>query len=338
MTEPTTQPPGSQARFQKGTPLSQLGPEEPLDWMWEGYLARERITLLTGICKGGKTTLLAHLFKAMSKDGHFCGQKVKAGKVLVISEEHPSDWIQRNKKIGIGDHVHVYCLPFTSGATIEEWREFMLHLARETREENYSLIVFDTLISVNPVLDENDASKTRKALTMLRVVAAAGAAILLVHHPKKTPTSDILSPRGTGDLPALADIPITMRSVKGAGAQSTRRVLRSVSRYEETPRELVIEYVDGTYQAYGTISGASQAARIRVMSDILSNTCARPNTKGMTRAQIRSAWTNQEIPLPGGRTFDKDLLRGIGAKKWVKIGTGNRGDPCVYCVVRTSYS
>ncbi|MBN1461018.1 MAG: AAA family ATPase, partial [Armatimonadetes bacterium] len=67
-------------------PLSQLGEGEAIDWLWEGFLAPEHITLLSGFPKAGKTTLLAHLCRGMGDGGDLAGS-VGAGHVLVVSEE-----------------------------------------------------------------------------------------------------------------------------------------------------------------------------------------------------------------------------------------------------------
>src|SRR5690349_1174832 len=48
-------------------PIGQLGPATPPDWIWEGVAARAYITLLTALWKSGKSTLIAHLLRDLSR-------------------------------------------------------------------------------------------------------------------------------------------------------------------------------------------------------------------------------------------------------------------------------
>src|SRR5262249_24746943 len=50
---------------------------EEAKWVWHGYLARSSITLFSALWKAGKTTLLAHLLRALAGPGRFCGLAVQ---------------------------------------------------------------------------------------------------------------------------------------------------------------------------------------------------------------------------------------------------------------------
>ena len=47
-----------------------------IDWLWEGFLARGALTMLTAQWKTGKTTLLSRLLPKFEKGGHFLGRRV----------------------------------------------------------------------------------------------------------------------------------------------------------------------------------------------------------------------------------------------------------------------
>jgi hypothetical protein len=51
---------------------------DPSLWLWEGFLARGGITLLTSLWKSGKSTLLATLLARMKEGGQFGGKALKA--------------------------------------------------------------------------------------------------------------------------------------------------------------------------------------------------------------------------------------------------------------------
>src|SRR6267154_2518181 len=61
-------------------------------WLWQGYLARENITLLTSQWKTGKTTLLAALLAQLNTGGELGGLPVMPGRALIVSEEAPDLW------------------------------------------------------------------------------------------------------------------------------------------------------------------------------------------------------------------------------------------------------
>src|SRR5262245_33487499 len=82
-----------------------LQPEEPLDWIWDGFIARRNLTLLTSQWKAGKTTLLSVLLNARVNGGQLAGLPVRAGKTLVVTEEPLSLWAERARKHHFGGSV-----------------------------------------------------------------------------------------------------------------------------------------------------------------------------------------------------------------------------------------
>jgi hypothetical protein len=56
------------------------------DWFLEGYLAPGRVTLLSGACGVGKTTLLSVLIKRMETGGSLAGLAVRPPKKVVVEQ------------------------------------------------------------------------------------------------------------------------------------------------------------------------------------------------------------------------------------------------------------
>src|SRR3990167_1992567 len=69
------------------------------DWIWENYIARGNITLLSALWKAGKSTLLRCMFQAMAQEEEFAGQPTKRCKVLVVSEEARGEWSDKKEDI-----------------------------------------------------------------------------------------------------------------------------------------------------------------------------------------------------------------------------------------------
>src|SRR5262245_8471330 len=76
-----------------------------VEWLWDGYLARGQITLLTGQWKIGKTALLASLLARLGAGGQLAGRAVRPGSAIVLSEEGGGLWHDRGGTFGIGENV-----------------------------------------------------------------------------------------------------------------------------------------------------------------------------------------------------------------------------------------
>jgi hypothetical protein len=308
--------------FPDPIPASHLAADgSTLDWLWRGYLARQSVTLLTSLWKSGKSTLLAHLVKAMGQGKDLAGLAVAAGNVLVISEESQQLWAGRRDKLAITDHALFYTRPFKGRPEWATWIAFVQHLAELTRARALALVCLDSLAALSPCDDENDAAQMQAALSPLHGISEAGAAVLLVHHPRKGDAGEGQASRGSGALPAFADIILEMRRSPSTGHNSRQRVLTAYSRFEETPDELVIELAeDGSgYRSLGARTEADRRARWEAIADALP-----AEGPGQTAEELRDQWPE---PKPGKRTLEVDLKQGAEAGRWSMAGAGRKGDP-----------
>jgi hypothetical protein len=315
--------PGAGPAFADPIPASQLSASgTATDWLWRGYLARGSITLLTSLWKAGKSTLLAHLVDAMGQGEDLAGLTVTQGGVLVVSEESAALWATRRDKLGIGDHALFYVRPFLGRPDARTWAAFLRHLAQLVRQRELALICFDTLAALSPCDDENDAAKMLAALTPLHLLTEAGAAVLLSHHPRKGDASEGQASRGSGALPGFVDVILEMRRAK-AGRDTRQRELTAYSRFDDTPRELVIELAeDGSgYRSLGCPSQADRQSRWQTIRDLLPS-----EAPGKTAEELLATWPDG-LAKPGKRTVEQDLQHGAETGRWSMSGTGKRGTP-----------
>ena len=311
---------GGRARNElKPIPIGDLGSGEEIPWLWWGWLAKGSITLLIGIWKAGKSTLLAWLLRGASGDGDIAGD-IFPFKALVVSEESEVLWARRGEEIGICDHVHLLIRPFKGRPTATEWKRFIRQIEGWVKDGHYDAVLFDTWQSINPCDDENDAAKTMSALTPLQAITKAGAAVLLVHHPRKTQGHQGTASRGSGALPGFVDIIAELRRYAPEGQQDARRKLNGLSRFDETPSEIVIELRDDGYHRVGSTGEAKREDRMAVVGKILGD-------EPKTWKQVRDEWPDNGVPRPGKRSIQADLNVGHAENKWVRTGTGKRGDP-----------
>jgi len=226
-------------------PMSEVSTQiKPADqgWLWDGYLCRRNVTLLTSQWKTGKTTLLTGLLQRLKEGGDFLGLRLRKGRALVVSEEDHSQWADRLEKLPIGRHVELLARPFRGRPNIDEWNQLIDH-ARAMRERGeLDLFVVDPLASFLPGRCESDAATLLEVLQPLHRLAVEGVAILLLHHPRKQPSEEGQSARGSGALLGFVDIAVELNRFSKLRSDSYRRRLVPMSRKLQTPGRLAYEW------------------------------------------------------------------------------------------------
>ena len=190
--------------------MSELRGGDDVPWVWHGYVARGFATLLVGMYKAGKSTLLSYLLRALDGGGDLAGA-VATGRALVVSEEGVALWARRRDDLGIGDHVDLICRPFKTKPLWGAWERFVEHVGELVRQRGYALVVFDTLAGFLPVKSENEASEILRAMLPLHRITEAGAGLLLIHHPRKNDGGEGTASRGSGALLGWVDIIVELR-------------------------------------------------------------------------------------------------------------------------------
>ncbi len=156
--------------------------------------------------------------------------------------------------------------------------------------------------------------------------SSRGLSVLLCHHPKKGPVVPGQAARGSGALPASADISLEMFAVGRRDGQDRRRRLRAYSRYAATPPEWVIEWsADGTdYRGLGPSAEPAFAAGWPVLREVLAN------AEGMLRRRaIVRAWP-ASAAAPAKMTLWKWLSRAVKEGHVLQHGSGTRRGPYRY--------
>jgi hypothetical protein len=291
-----------------GSASLQAGAPTDKSWLWHGYLAPGALTLLTSQWKSGKTTLISVLLARLKTGGEFAGLPLAAGKAVVISEEPRQLWEIRGRRLDFADHVGWFCRPFPGKPSAPAWRSLVERIAGLRAERGVSLAVIDPLAAFLPGKSENDAPSMLEALAPLQRLTSLGMAVLVLHHPRKQESAPGTAPRGSGALLGHADILIEMRACPRAADGDRRRRLHAFSRYDETPRERLIELSsDGLdYSCLGTFEQGEFAADWEILRGILAAasrklTCPEilrswPATRSADRASIYR-WLNRAVDL-----------------------------------------
>jgi hypothetical protein len=238
-----------------------------MPWLWHGYLAPRSLTLFTSQWKSGKTTLLSVLLAKLKTGGELAGLPLAAARAVVVSEEPRELWELRSRRLDFGDHIGWFCRPFAGKPSPAEWLGLVEYISRLGPERGVTLAVIDPLAAFLPARSENDASSVLEALAPLQRLTTAGMAVLVMHHPRKQNTAPGQASRGSGALLGHADILIEMRACPNAPDDDRRRRLHASSRYDETPRERLIELTaDGTdYLSLGTFEEGEFTAHWQIL-------------------------------------------------------------------------
>jgi hypothetical protein len=297
-------------------------------WLWHGLLAPGKLTLLTSLWKSGKTTLLAHLLARRRHGGDFLGQAVRPGVSVVVSEEPADLWPERGRRHQLGEEVGVVTRPFAGRPSFAQLEQLNAELIALKAERGLDLVVFDSLAMFLPASNENSAGVMVNALTPFLTLAEAGLAVGLWHHPSKGEPPLGQAARGSGALLASVDIFLEMRH-PGGNPFTRRRKLSAWSRYQETPRQMLIELSpDGL--SYQRLADSSEDGH--TSWDTVAGVLARAEGP-LTQQQIREAWP-AGMARPHEATLWRWLDRAVELNLVERTGSGTKSEPYRYGLAR----
>ena len=207
---------------------------EPIDWLWDGWLAAGKLHILAGAPGTGKTTLALALAAALTTCGRWPdGSRVKgAGAVLVWSgEDDPTDTLAPRLLACGADMSRIHFVgsvrdgeshrPFDPAADMRELAE----AAR--RVGNVRLLITDPVVSA-VTGDSHKNTEVRRALQPLVDLGhEIGAAILGISHFAKGSQGRDPTERVAGSLAfgALARVVLAAAKVQDDEEGAGRRIL-----------------------------------------------------------------------------------------------------------------
>lgn len=285
--------------------------EGAIPWVLEGYLLEGGLTLLAGPPKLGKTTFAYHALVSIALGKPFIGRETSEESVLLLGvEEHRRDIVQRLKDCSEQDlsgrvKIAFGPLPFDENIL----REIVAYIERE----GIGLVVIDTLPAWWKLQDESSASEViQKGMPLVEAIRETDAAWLGLVHSRKGGGEHGEEIRGSSALLGLVDIAISMKRTDGKKCQ---RKLETVSRYADTPSELVIELTEDEYRVLGTPDELSASAKAEKVLAALTDI-------GQTAEELsmRTGLSKQDISRS---------IRLLG-EKVIRTGAGRKGDPYRY--------
>jgi hypothetical protein len=297
--------------------------EPPTDWLWHGLVAGGNSTILTGMWKGGKTTLLSLLLAQRKHGGTLAGLAVKPGKTVVVTEEGSTHWAERLRHYDFGGQVCFFSRPFLGIPRPHEWRALIGRILELQAQHGIDLAVLDPLAPLLPC--ENNARCIFDAILPLRALTLRGVGILSLHHPAKGAAAQGQAARGSGALLGHVDISIEMRH-PGGDPLTRRRRLLALSRFSQTPRQLLLELnPEATdYVAVPDDHEDGFLANWEVLRMVFEDA-----EQKLTRGDIHAEWP-ADFDKPCLTALRKYLERAVPLGLVACEGTGRKNDPFRY--------
>ena len=142
---------------------------------------------------------------------------------------------------------------------------------------------------------ENDAGAMTKAVKpLLDLARESDACVLLIHHSRKSDGAYGDEIRGSTALFGLADVAVVMKRHE----VENQRKLCAMSRYPETPTELVVELREDKYVSLGDPKDLDKKARYQKMKEALSDS-PEEGLYGRQRSSVRriQRWSRNRSSL-----------------------------------------
>jgi hypothetical protein len=204
------------------------------EWLWTGYIARGFTTLLVGLAKTGKTTLMCGLLQAFAEGHALLGQDVaQHSGALLLTEQNAMVFRSTIDNFGFRfdpKSVAVAFLPKQPPSL--EWDELIDNAIETCKEHKLDLLVVDTFARWAAFERDNDAPEILRAMRAIDRAKTAGLAVLIVHHSRKAGGEHTEEVSGPVALAGGVDIVLSLRRAGEA------RVLAADGRSMESPERI----------------------------------------------------------------------------------------------------
>lgn len=182
-------------------------PPERITWIWYGFLAQGKLSLLEGNPKLGKSTLTADIIARITTGEPFPGhteRRTPRCAVLCSAEDGPADTIVPRLTVAGADLSRV---SIATGIKLPDDKEAWIGLDKHLdeleahiTEVDAQLLIIDPLMAYLGDVNAHKDQDVRAALgPLMAMLDRTGCAALLVRHLNKASGSDIVT-RGGGSI------------------------------------------------------------------------------------------------------------------------------------------
>jgi hypothetical protein len=243
---------------------------ENIEWVARPWVAAGAVTMVIGKVKAaGKTTLLTLMAKAAIKGEPFMGEPTKKTHVVYLCEQPTVSFKQALKRAQLLNSNQITIL-FRKDVIGRSWPEVVKETIDQCKRLGAFLLIVDTLSPFAGLsgTSENEAGRALEVLEPLQEATAAGIGVAIAQHERKAGGDVEESGRGSTAFAGYVDVLLSLSRPKGH-TRSNLRVLKSLSRFDETPEELLIELTADGYIQRGAVRGiAEEDARAAILEAV----------------------------------------------------------------------
>jgi putative DNA primase/helicase len=204
---------------------------EPIKWLWDGWLAKNKFHILAGSPGTGKTTIALSLAATISRGGEFPdGSDTKTGSVIIWSgEDSPEDTLAPRLKLAGADLSKVHFI--SEAVENSEKRAFDPAIDIEplndaaSKIEDLALLILDPIVNAVANNSHNNGDVRRALQPLVDFAKVQKCAVLgITHFTKGTTGRDPLE-RVTGSLAFGAIARVVMVTAKPSDAETHKHIL-----------------------------------------------------------------------------------------------------------------
>ncbi len=311
----------SELPFVSAAEIAQMAPER-VDWIVPGFVAPGVVLELDGKLKAsGKTTFAAELARAVVQGAPFLNRITKRGAVVWLTEERPQTFLETLRRAHLMKQTDVRVLHWHA-VKHRAWPEVMALAADFAISIGATVIIVDTISTWAGLRgdSENSNGDQLAAAEPLQDAAAKGLAVIVTRHERKGGGDVGESGRGGSAFSGAVDIIVSIRRGEGR-TKPTVRVLQALSRFSETPDNLVI---DLTEHGYVVLGDRGTVATLEAEHSLLDRLPAH-KADALDLETLRTV--EPIIATTAAKAAVKNLLN---AGQAGRLGHGKRGDPYRY--------
>jgi hypothetical protein len=304
--------------FETAAEFATKTPAETL-WIVPFFIPEAGMAEEVAKVKSGKTALAMAMVRAALGGLPFLDQPCRRTPVVYLTEQGESSLRQALEKADLLGRHDLFLMRWHKTMGIG-WAQLAAAAVEKAREVAARLIVVDTLGQFSQLLGdaENNAGLALEVLRPLQQAQAQGIASLIIRHERKSDAEISDAGRGSSAYAGAVDVLMRLRRL-GASHPANYRKLETLSRFDQTPPESVVELTPEGYRRHDAVAVTLEAAEESILA-------ALPIT-------LREAKTVLELTAitKHNRTTVQRAITELVNKGWVKlVGAGVRGSAYHY--------
>ena len=288
---------------------------EPIEWLVDGLIPRQTVTIIAGEPGCYKTWFAICLARSVSEGESFLGRRTSKCRVYYIDKENPKSLIiSRLDLTGRAQDFEFWGLWSTPEPPL------LGDSAYQKIAKERPLVIFDTLLKFHTG-DENSSRDMGRVSKMILKLRDAGATVLVLHHKGKSQFNNY---RGSSEILGSVDVAYSLS--KGSGGDKILTLNGFKNRFVPEPK-LTLEVVS-TDEGFFFEDISEKKERVKEFEDKERLVGLKETIERLTvdlqrypnQSEIQARLKETDLPFHKART-----LLSKGEEEYWKIIEGDKG-------------